>query len=105
MLNQIILAGIVGFFSAVAGAIITVAVLKERVGNVKERLDDHERRFERVVYRDVCGGCKSGADEKAAAAQRLSDERHHEVVRRLGGLESAFRQCFDDLVAELKGDK
>lgn len=67
------------------------ASTKTALENIGKRIDNHEEAFKRVIYRDVCDSCKDG-----------KDERHAEVVRRIGSLEEAFRSCFDDLVGALR---
>ena len=105
MLETVLLNGAIGFLGAAGGAILTVAVLKERVLGILRRLDANDKKMEHVVYRDMCGSCASQNEARVVSMQKLLDERHQEVVRRLGNLEVAFRECFDNLLAEMRKPK
>jgi hypothetical protein len=98
MVEQFVTSLISGVVGACLGSIVSVAVLKERMNSILARVEKQEAHLERVVHRDTCLGCKEIAKAEAVHL----DERHDEIVRRLGGLESAFRSCFDDLVGMLK---
>lgn len=98
MIENLIVLGVAGFVSGGLGVFVGYAVLKEQIKTMKKDIEKHEKTFERVVYRDVCTGCKTNADE-----------RHEEVCRRLDLLDSkmennqkAFRECMDDLINEIR---
>jgi len=102
MIEQILTPLISGAVGVLGGGFVTMKVLEERVKNqgdlfdsklahVSQRVDKQELAMSRAVYRDTCDACKEG-----------KEDRHDEVVRRLESLESAFRSCFDDLVATLR---
>lgn len=69
---------------------IISAVTRPELESLNYKVGSHAEALGRVIYRDSCDSCKGN-----------KDERHMEVVRRLTGLEEAFRSCFDDLVASL----
>jgi len=109
MLATIMTALAVGFVSGGVGVLVGLAVMKEQIRHLKQDLDktvkdfdEHKievkEYFSRVVFRDVCQGCKGNGNE-----------RHDEVIRRLTLLEkaqgeaiTAFRECMDDLVKEMR---
>ncbi len=106
MLETVIATGIGAVIGAAVGGALTAKIVsavtkvelanlatltKASIESLGKRIDNHEEALKRVIYRDVCDSCKDG-----------KDERHAEVVRRIGSLEEAFRSCFDDLVKALQ---
>ena len=106
MLETIITTGIGAVIGAAVGGALTAKIVsavtkvelanlavstKSALESIGKRIDTHDEAFRKVIFRDVCDSCKDG-----------KDERHAEVVRRIGSLEDAFRSCFDDLVGALK---
>ena len=91
MLETIIVAGVVGFVSAMCGAIIGQVVQGERLKNLIERITKVESHLDRVIHSDTCNNCKEGSNSK-----------HDEVIRRITALEKSFRECFDNLVTALR---
>lgn len=72
--------------------VVTSKEWKQEIGNaISVHKAETTKIFERVVFQDSCLIC--GTNGK---------ERHAEIVRRIEGLESSFKSCFDDLVQALK---
>jgi len=68
---------------------------KEWKAEITKAVDGHKAEVSqilgRVVFRDQCELCGSNGKE-----------RHGEVLRRLGGLETSFQTCLSDLVEALR---
>ena len=109
ILTALVIQAIVGFIAGGLGVWIGVAVLKEKVANLKRDVKKVEVQLGRVVYRDICGKCSERTEEKhndlvgliGILRQEFKDYEKVAEATQVQTMKS-FRECMDDLVSQLK---
>ena len=83
---------------------------QQDIENIKLTVGDHDKKFERVVWRDQCERSQTICHSNRKERQSTEKDQHTEVIKRMDkielridGLGNQLSSCMDDLVDALRG--